>query len=133
MKVKNKREGKNKVKKLFVILYSIFFIVGCNGWNIFPEVEDYIYSECPDPMALNYNLKCEENENYDYSDCPWETNDGCEYCEDVYETEEERYEHCCTLRGAVNNAGQYTLEELDLWWEHAYYNNSQDSTYCIFE
>ena len=110
--------------------------MGCS-LDIYTPASDDPYSECPDPMALNYNYTdCYEDEDYNPSDCPWETNDDCEYCEDVYETEEERYEHCCALPGAVNNEGQYTIGDIyvnpDLWWDHVG-NHSEDSTYCIFD
>ena len=112
--------------------------MGCGDWNgfdiYFPP--DPPYSSCPDPMALNYNwLDCSGvHPNYDPADCPWETNNFCKYCEDVYETEEERYENCCNIATAENFIGvdwSGVFEWNDTWDEDE--NNSSDSTYCIFE
>tara|TARA_Y100000034_G_scaffold320_1_gene433 strand:+ start:80 stop:460 length:381 start_codon:yes stop_codon:yes gene_type:complete len=124
---KDKRKG-NQVKKLLIILYSIFFIVGCN-LPTYPDTDyDHWYhkpSECPDPKATNYYwCACDIESPDSHPDkCPWETNEDCEYCEDQYDTEEERWDNCCNISGAKNyhpNIG---------WWD----NNSQDSTYCIFD
>ena len=114
-------KGKNNMKRLFLILYSIFFIIGCSDEDMENFVGNIIVqvnppqSECPDPLALNYY-----GENCDITgECPSLIED-CEYCEDIYETIEERFENCCNISGAEN----YIID-----WD----NNSQDSTYCIFE
>jgi len=121
---KDKRKG-NQVKKLLIILYSIFFIVGC----YFPTEPDtsywhYKYSKCSDTKATNYSWwVCDiESKDYNPNGCQWDTED-CEYCEDDFDTEEERWDNCCNISGAENYHSNYS------WWD----NNSQDSTYCIFD
>ena len=118
-KEKLNRKG-NQMKKLFFVLYSVLFLVGCGdmpGLNFGPYEP---MSECPDNKAMNFNIiDC-------YGDsvngCPWETNEDCIYCEDQYDTEEERWENCCNRSGAVNST-----------WSSGDDNWSRDSTYCIFE
>ena len=111
------------MKRLFLILYSIFFIVGCEAHWPNPYENHVIFSECPDTKALNYNyLDC--NPYDDPSECPWETNEDCIYCEDEYDTEEERFENCCNIPDAENYSG-YFGDNNNNW--------SVDSTYCIFD
>ena len=69
------------MKKLFFVLYSVLFLVGCGdmpGLNFGPYEP---MSECPDNKAMNFNIiDC-------YGDsvngCPWETNEDCIYCEET--------------------------------------------------
>ena len=109
--------------------------MGCS-LDIYTPALDDPASECPDPMALNFNYRdCYEDEDYNPSDCPWETNDDCEYCEDVYETESERYANCCNIPTAENFAtGLYSQVDNPVeWWDAVFNNTSSDSTYCIFD
>ena len=115
------------MKRLFLILLSLLLFVGCDTGVIdiyFPP--DPSYSTCPDYTAENYNyFDCSPGySEYDPSNCPWKTNDGCEYCVDNYETEEERLENCCHIPTATNFA-------FGGWGE--WNGNSADSSYCIFE
>ena len=106
------------MKKLLLI---ILLIVGC-GMHL-PYEWTAPFSECPDPKAMNFNIyDCSLNSSdYDPSECPWETNEDCEYCEDDYETEEERLANCCYISGAKNYVGY--------WGDYVW---SRDSTYCVF-
>ena len=123
-KEKLNRKG-NQMKKLFFVLYSVLFLVGCGdmpGLAFSPHKN--LISECPDHKAINFNIfDCSLVDGVvDINDCPWETNEDCEYCEDLYDTEEERWENCCNVSGAVNST-----------WSWGDDNWSKDSTYCIFE
>ena len=112
------------MKKLLIILYSIFFIVGCGEITSW-EYLTYKYSECSDSKATNYSWwVCDiESPDYDTNSCQWDIED-CEYCTDNYDTEEERWDNCCNIHGAEN----YHSQAYE-WYE----NFSQDSTYCIFD
>ena len=104
------------MRKLLII---VLLILGCGDVSLAPFPYEPM-SECPDSNAMNYNfLDCCSN---CIRDCPWETNEDCEYCEDLYETEEERWENCCNVSGADNYTGK--------WGDD---NWSSDSTYCIMD
>ena len=118
-------KGKNNMKRLFLILYSIFFIIGCSDYDVENFVGNIVvqisppHSECPDSSELNYY-----GEDCDITgECPSSIED-CIYCEDEYDTEEERFENCCNIPDAENYSG-YFGDNNNNW--------SVDSTYCIFD
>jgi hypothetical protein len=97
------------MKKLIILLISFLFI-SCDSFPSILGIETY--NLCGDVNAMNY-------------DGDDGGNDFCEYCADNYSTEEERFDNCCLVYGAVN----FNLD-LFMILEGGYI--PQDPTYCIF-
>jgi hypothetical protein len=87
-------------------------------------------------MAMNYNVSCGTKINgKPLDDCPWGTEE-CIYCTDLFETEEERWEHCCDNPFAENfNDSLANVEWCYGTEDSVCYsaNYSFDTTYCIFD
>ena len=100
------------MNKLFPIVLALLFF-GCDSFPSILGIETY--NICGDVNAMNYDG--------DYGD-----NDSCEYCADNYSTEEERFDNCCLVSGAVNFNAQLWMDLEGGYPGHI----PQDPTYCIF-
>ena len=119
-----------KMNKISLVLLSLLLFVGCETPEGFEP-----YEFCDDPMAMNYGYDVE------YTGCKYCAHEQSSmlgyygasqgYIDSVlfgypgYWNGYDSYGHgsCCFIDGATNENTTYDF----------LYNNSQDSTYCIFE
>ena len=97
------------MKNVFLILVSLLLFVGCVEIKVLGYQSDVT---CGDLQAMNYELSS-WGEHQDITD-------ECVYCDDLYDTEEEKYENCCCAIDASNWSGDSDC-----------YSNYSD--YCIFD